>query len=284
MKTKTIKKILLKLLFGAIASFFAVMIIVPVLYAIFGAFKDNQEVLTSAKLLPKKWTTENMVYAWKKINFFKYVANSVIIAFFAVITHVLFATMSAYAFSRRQRKCRIMRAIKKVYLVSMFFALGPCTLYPVFKMVNDLRMTESYLGLIFVEIGASVAHIILVEGYLSGIGESFDEAATIDGCSFFAIYWRIILPLIRPVMAVIALLSFTASWNSYMMPMILTMGRPELRPLTVAIVELRTDGEAATMWSVIMAGANISIIPMIIIYILANKQFVSGLTLGGIKG
>ena len=83
MKTKTIKKILLKLLFGAIASFFAVMIIVPVLYAIFGAFKDNQEVLTSAKLLPKKWTTENMVYAWKKINFFKYVANSVIIAFFA---------------------------------------------------------------------------------------------------------------------------------------------------------------------------------------------------------
>ena len=85
-------------------------------------------------------------------------------------------------------------------------------------------------------------------------------------------------------MAVIALLSFTASWNSYMMPMILTMGRPELRPLTVAIVELRTDGEAATMWSVIMAGANISIIPMIIIYILANKQFVSGLTLGGIKG
>lgn len=281
---KLLKTITLKILFGIIAVLFATVIIVPVLYAIFGAFKDNQEVLTSPNLLPKAWTFENINYAWNKVHFFKYAWNSIIIAFFAVTTHLLFATMSAYAFSRRERKCRTMRVIKKVYLVSMFFSLGPCTLYPVFRLVNDLKMTESYLGLIFVQIGASVAHIILVEGYLKGIGESFDEAATIDGCSFFSIYWRIILPLIRPVIAVIALLSFTGAWNSYMLPMILTMGRPELRPLTVAIVDLKTDGEAATMWSVIMAGANISMIPMIIVYIFANKQFVSGLTLGGIKG
>ena len=276
---KNFNRLILFIFAAAVAS----VVIIPILYTIFGAFKSNTEFLTSGKLLPENWDFGNFIYAWNTVNFPKYTMNSIIVAVFAVTSHTLLSAMTAYVFSRRCQKCKLFRVIRLVYLSSMFLALGPTTLYPIFKLLNDLHMTGSYAGLIFISSGISVAHIILMEGFLKGLGTSYDEAAYIDGCSFFMIFWRIVLPLIRPVIAVVALLAFVVCWNGYMMPMILTMGRPELRTLTVAIVELRTDGTNATQWPIIMSGASISIVPMLVVYLCANKQFVQGLTLGGVK-
>lgn len=260
-----------------------VIVVLPLLYAFFGSVKENMELMTGNNILPQKITFDNYVYAWKNVHFVKYTKNSLIMSVGVVIGTVIVSTMSGYVFSRL-KDLPGLNIIKGMYLASIFISLGPTKLYPIFKLLTGLQLNNTYLGLILSHIGAQVVNIVLVEGYLNGIPRDLDEAASIDGCGFFNTFVRIILPLIKPIVAIIALLAFKQAWNSYLLPSVLTMGNPDMQPLSVAIVALKSDGEMATMWSVILAGANISLIPMIVVYCICNKQFVSGLTVGGVKG
>ena len=259
------------------------IVVLPLLYAFFGSLKENMELMTGNNILPQKITFDNYVYAWKNVHFVQYTKNSLIMSVGVVIGTVVVSTMAGYVFSRL-KDLPFLNIIKGVYLASIFISLGPTTLYPVFKLLTGLRLNNTYFGLIISHVGAQVVNIVLVEGYLNGIPRELDEAASIDGCGFFNTFVRIILPLIRPVIAIIALLAFKHAWNSYLLPSVLTMGNPDMQPLSVAIVALKSDGKMATMWSVILAGANISLIPMIVVYCICNKQFISGLTVGGVKG
>lgn len=254
----------------------------PIVYSFFGSFKETQELMVSTSLLPKKFTLDNYIYAWKNVNFALYAMNSLIVAVAVVILGVLNTTMTAYVLSRR--KFRGKKVINGLYMASMFIATGPATIYPMYNILVNTGLNNSLLGLILLSAGASAANIFLTVGYLEGISRDFDDAARIDGCSFFRIYIQIILPLMLPIITVIALLTFRGSWNNYLMPMIVTSGKPNLMTLPVAVVSLKSSGGMATMWSVILAAANISLIPIIIVYIICNKQFINGLTAGGIKG
>lgn len=254
----------------------------PIIYSVFGSFKETQELMVSTSLLPKKFTLDNYIYAWKNVNFALYAMNSLIVAVAVVILGVLNTTMTAYVLSRR--KFRGKKVINGLYMASMFIATGPATIYPMYNILVNTGLNNSLLGLILLSAGASAANIFLTVGYLEGISRDFDDAARIDGCSFFRIYIQIILPLMLPIITVIALLTFRGSWNNYLMPMIVTSGKPNLMTLPVAVVSLKSSGGMATMWSVILAAANISLIPIIIVYIICNKQFINGLTAGGIKG
>ncbi len=254
----------------------------PIIYSVFGSFKETQELMVSTSLFPKKFILDNYIYAWKNVNFALYASNSLIVAAAVVILGVLNTTMTAYVLSRRNFKGK--KALSGLYMASMFIAVGPATIYPMYNILVNTGLNNSLLGLILLSAGASAANIFLTVGYLEGISRDFDDAARIDGCSFFRIYLQVILPLMLPIIAVIALLTFRGSWNSYLMPMIVTSGKPNLMTLPVAVVSLKSSGGMATMWSVILAAANISLIPIIIVYILCNKQFINGLTAGGIKG
>lgn len=260
----------------------AVIALFPVVYTFFGALKGNSELLTSGRILPKEITLDNYIYAFEKVNFGKYTLNSVFVTVITVILSLIVATMGGYAIERKNFPGK--KFIEVIYLFSMFISVGSATLYPIYKLCIDMGLNNTLAGLVFIGVGPQVYNIILVKGFIKGVDRGFDEAATIDGCGFFMIYVKILLPLIRPVIGVIALFAFVASWNSYLMPMILTAGNNEIKTLAVAVVEMKTNGEMATLWSVILAGANIAVIPVVIVYILTNKQFISGLTLGGMKG
>lgn len=277
------KKITLEAVIYIFLIAIGIIVVLPLLYAFFGSVKENMELMTGNNILPQKVTFDNYVYAWKNVHFVKYTKNSLIMSVGVVIGTVIVSTMAGYVFSRL-KDLPGLNIIKGMYLASIFISLGPTTLYPVFKLLTGLKLNNTYLGLILSHIGAQVVNIVLVEGYLGGIPKELDEAASIDGCGFFNTFVRIILPLIKPIIAIIALLAFKGAWNSYLLPSVLTMGNPDMQPLSVAIVALKSDGKMATMWSVILAGANISLVPMIIVYCICNKQFVSGLTVGGVKG
>ena len=111
-----------------------------------------------------------------------------------------------------------------------------------------------------------------------------DEAATIDGCSLFGTFVRIILPLMKPILAVVALFVFRNTWNDYITTLIMTITNPKLQTLTVAVVQLKYSVNAAAEWHIMLAGASIAIIPILIVYLLCNKQFIAGLTAGAVKG
>lgn len=284
---KTVNKLNLRV-WAAAANLFVIIIaatiIFPILFAMLGSFKENMELMTSSSIIPKKFVLDNYKYVWQTIEFSRYTLNSLIVTSVCVVITLVIASMPAYVFSRRSGKMPGLKTLKKIYVASMFISLGPCTLYPIYKLVISMGMNNSLIGIIFTHTGAQVANIILIESYLCGIGTDYDEAATIDGCGFFKIYLYIIVPLIRPVLGVVALLQFRGVWNSYLMPMILTMGNDKLKTIIVAVVDLQSNGAIATQWSAILAGAVLSIAPVMIVYVFANKQFISGITLGGVKG
>ena len=125
---------------------------------------------------------------------------------------------------------------------------------------------------------------IIYMAALAGIDQSLYEAATIDGCSFGRIFASIILPLLKPILATIAIISFKTVWNDYLLPMVFTISTPSKAPLVVGVVSLKNTGDAATSWNLMLAGTMISIIPMMVLYLCLNRYFVEGMTNGAVKG
>lgn len=259
-----------------------VVTLFPVVYSLCGSFKETQELMVSSSLLPKHFTLNNYITAWQKIDYARYTFNSVVVAVSAVVLNLINTSMTAYVLSRRNFLGK--KIIAGMYTASMFISIGPAGLYPVYSILVHTGMNNNLLGLIIISAVGGAANIFLTRGYLEGISRDFDDAARIDGCSFFGIYCRIMLPLMGPIIGVVGLLVFRGTWNNYLMPMIITTGREELMTLPVATVALKSSGGNATQWSVLLAAANITLIPMILVYILCNKQFVNGITAGGIKG
>lgn len=263
---------------------FAVIIIFPVAYVIFGSFKVNAELLVGgSNIFPEKWILSNYVEAWKQANFARYTLNSVFLALGVMVVSVINSTMAGYVFSRRAFKGK--ELLYSLFIMFMFINVGSVSLRPLFELAVKLKVNQSLIPVIFISAGTGQAtFIFLCRGFVNSIPKELDEAAKIDGCSFFEIYYRVILPTLKPVMATIALLSFRQGWNEYIMPLVFTMANDARRPLTVGVNMLKNMGDGTAAWNIMFAGATISIVPMLIIYIFFSKNFMSGMTAGAVKG
>ncbi len=255
----------------------------PVIYSIFGSFKPNVEfILGGARLLPREWRFENYAEAWELANFAQYTWNSLYVTIPTVILSLFFVSMAGYVFSRFRFPGRTI--MLGTLLATMFLATGTVTLYPIYRVARTLGIHQSLWGLIVVYIfSTNAAFIYLIMGYLAGIPKEMDQAATIDGCSKFGIYWRIILPLSKPILATLGLLAFRAAWNDFMLPLVFTMARPAMRTLTVGVIALRDTRDGAAAWNLMLAGTTISLVPIVVIYLITNKYFIRGITAGSVK-
>jgi ABC-type glycerol-3-phosphate transport system permease component len=261
-----------------------VVTIFPVAYAFFGSFKPNQEfVAGGARLLPETWRLTNYSDAWQIANFARYTWNSVFVSAFSVVGSLLVISMAGYVLDRFRFPGR--RLIMVALLATLFLTTGSVTLYPTFRIARFLGIHRSLLGIIVVYVfRANTAFVFLFLGYLGGISKELDQAATIDGCNSFGIYWRIILPLAKPILATLALLGFKFAWNDYLLPLVFTMASPDMRTLTVGVISLRNTQDGAAAWNLMLAGTTISLVPIIVIYLITNKYFIRGITAGAVKG
>ena len=256
----------------------------PVFFTFMSSFKSNMDLLTTGNtLFPKHFVLENYQKAWELADFSTYTKNSVFLSFFCVIGSILSSTICGYAFSRGKFKGK--EIVFYFMISSMFVSLGTLTLYPLLMIMKFVGLNKSLWGVIVIRVfGMNVTNLFIARGFVSSIPTEIDEAAKIDGCSFFGIYRRIIFPLCKPLIGTVAILSFRSSWNDYMLPMVFTMTDPKRMPLVVGIMHLKSSGEAASSWNLMLAGTAISLIPMIIIYITFNRMFISGMTAGAVKG
>ena len=262
----------------------AFLVVFPVIYIIFGSFKENQELLVGGvNVLPKVWAPENYKQAWDAADFGLYTRNSIILALGVMAVSVLNASMAGYVFDRSTLK--IKEVIYYTIGAFMFISVGSVTLRPLYMLAVKLKMNKSLLSVILISAGAGQAtYIFLSRGFVGSIPKELDEAAKIDGCSFFKTYLYVILPLMKPVIGTVALLSFRHGWNEYLLPLVFTMSNPKLRPLTVGVNMLKAAGDGSAAWNIMFAGAVIAIVPMVVIYIIFNRYFVSGMTAGAVKG
>lgn len=264
--------------------FIAVITIFPVLYVVFGSFKENKELLVGgANIFPSAWVIQNYVDAWQQANFARYTMNSLYISLGVMVLSLINATMAGYVFSRRKSKFKSI--LYSIFIAFMFINVGSVSLRPLYELAVGLKMNKSLISVILISVGGGQAtYIFLCRGFTDSLPRELDEAATIDGCTFFQTYWRIILPLLKPVLATVALLSFRGGWNEYIMPLVFTMTNDALRPLTVGVNMLKNAGDGTAAWNIMFAGATISIVPILIVYCCFSRFFMNGMTAGAVKG
>jgi len=237
----------------------------------------------SAQLLPKSFRFENYQEAWRIADFKTYTINSIMMAGTTAVGTMFFSAISGYVFARASFPGK--NAIFYIIVSTMFVCMGSVTLYPVINVAKALHINSHVLGVSVIQIfSANATNVFLTRNFVLRLPRELEEAAQIDGCDFFQTCVKIILPLLKPIMATVGILSFSGSWNDYIMPMVFTLGNPKSYPLTVGLIALQSQGEAATSWNLLLAGTSMAIIPILVIYIGFNKYFTKGLTEGAVKG
>ncbi len=260
-----------------------VLTLFPILYTMLSSFKTNLEVMSSGSLLPTSFSVKNYVDAWKLGHFDLYTWNSIYMTFFIVVGTIVTSTMGGYVFSRGKFPGK--NLIFVILVSTMFISAGTLYLYPQLIVAKLFHLNTSLWGVIIINIlGFNITQLYIARKYIDTISPEIDEAAKMDGCSFFRIFWNMIFPLIKPLIATIGLLSFMNAWNDYLLPMVFTIGNPNNSPLVVGVVALKSRGETVSSWNLMLAGTTMSIIPMLVVYLFLNRFFIAGLTSGAIKG
>ncbi len=276
-------KLLLAIPLYLLLTIFAVFVVFPIFYIVISSFKSTSDILASTSFFPTTFNFDNYVRAWKLSNFQTYMWNSIFMCSIIVIGTIITSITTGYVFSRGNFKGKNLILI--LITSSMFISAGSLYLYPQLKVAKLLNLNTSLWGVIIIYIfGINVTNLYISKGFIDSIPKEIDEAARVDGCSFFRIFYNIIFPLTKPLIATVGLLSFMNSWNDYLLPMVFTLGNPKSQPLVVGIISMKSSGETISSWDLMMAGTTMAVIPMLIVFICLNKYFVAGLTSGAVKG
>lgn len=263
-----------------------VIVVFPLIYAVAASFKPLSELFSDAdKVFPIHPTLENYktVLHSDVINFRVMTVNSIYYTLINVFGVIMSSSMCAYAFERGRFPGR--KTMFVTIGALMFINMGTITVYPKFDILNAIHLNKSLWGLIVLNLFAiPTVNIYLVKSYIATLPKEMDEAAKIDGCSFFGTFIRITMPLLKPILATIGVLAFNGSWNEYLMPTIFTISNPSQQTLMVGINAMKSSGESASNWSVMLAAAVLALVPVLIAYAVGNRYFVKGLSAGAVKG
>lgn len=273
-------KALRRLLFHVVMIALCFVWIYPFLWMLSASFKTDGEFFANGlKLLPDSFQLDNFRRAWEGANFDTYFVNSIVISV-STIAIVLFATAtSGYVMGR---KSFAGKSVVFALLVASMFVPMEFAIIPIFDLVKQLGLMNSLLGVILAEAGGNhILFILLFATFFRQIPSELEEAAIVDGSGFFRTFARIMLPLAKPIIGSVTIMQFIWSWNSFMLPLILTLGKPGLRPLAVGLYTLQ--GENVVDWTGIAAGGTIAILPIVIVFLLLQRYFVDGVA-GAVKG
>ncbi|GIP49300.1 L-arabinose transport system permease protein AraQ [compost metagenome] len=253
----------------------------PILMTILGSLKTGAEMMSGGDLLPKAWQFHNYAEAWQQTNFARFTWNSVFLSVMSTVGTLLVAAMAAYVVDRRDFPGKALYV--GVQASTMFISVGAIVLRPQFDLMVKLNLNSSLWGVILILISAHSSTFFILQGFYKSIPRELDEAAMVDGSGFIRTFFKIILPLLTPGLGVAGLFAFRHAWNEYILPLVFTMTSPHLQTLTVGLANLRYGSSAAMQIHLMMAGACLSILPMLLVYILANKTFIQ-VTAGSVKG
>ena len=250
------------------------LFVIPIYMMIVSSLKPNGEVFDMA-LIPKTFSLAGYLRALQE-NFWRYFGNSFYIAAVVTAVALVFHAMSGYALARINFWGK---NFVFVWIISTLMIPFSVIMIPLFILVKNLNWLNSYQGVIIPAIPHAYG-IFLFRQFFMTIPKDLEEAAKIDGCSLFKIFWRIFLPLSKPICITLAVAFFIANWNNYLWPMIVNQ-KQELWVLQVAIATF--IGRNDTPWDAIMASGVLTIIPTVIIFFVLQKYLVEGIKMSGIK-
>lgn len=268
----------LRVLIFILLCIYALLIIVPLAWMFISGFKDNQGLFLDTWGLPDEWLYENYITAWN-VGIGHYFLSSIIVTVVSVILTILISSCAAFALSRFDFKGS--NIVLLVVLGGLM--LSPqVSLVSLFKMMQNLGIYNTYWALIIPYVAYRIPFMTyLMRSYMLSLPREIEDSAYIDGCSTWRVYTSIILPMSRPIISTAALLTAMSCWNEFMFALVFIKS-DKLKTIPVGLMNLRSS--LSTDWTVLMAGLTLSALPMIILYLIFQKQFIRGIQSGGVKG
>lgn len=248
----------------------------PFLWTVVTSISPGASLTTTPQLIPDNPSFAPYVELFSRVPFAQVIVNSLVIAVASTVLQVVTSAMAAYVFSRMPFRGR--NALFLVYLATMMIPFQ-VLIVPLFIEMKSLGLINSYAGAILPTI-ASAFGVFLLRQAMSTVPTELDQAATVDGAGHFRVFFQIMLPLVRPALATLAVFGFLNTWNSFLWPLII-LRDPLLQTLPVALSSLQ--GQYSTQWDVLMAGSVISILPMFALYVFAQRYIVQGVAGTGLK-
>lgn len=259
----------------------AVLMMIPLAWMVSTSLKDEGEVfLTPIRWIPSQIRWQNYPEALVFVPYWRYFFNTLQVTALSMVGAVVTASLVAYAFARLRSPGRDLLFL---VLLSTMMLPGEVTLVPTYLLVRGLGWLDTYLPLIVPSwLGGSPFYIFLLRQYYLTLPLELDDAAKIDGATFFDIYWRIIVPLSRPALATVAIFSFFSHWNAFQAPLIY-LNTMEKYTISIGLrFYLSTLGQSH--WNYLMAATLVSIIPPLLVFFFSQRYFVQGAVLTGLKG
>lgn len=252
--------------------------IYPFIWMVSASLKSNEEVFSGLNPFPKVLHLENYVRAWNQADIGHYFLNSVFVAVFSIIISVFSSALIGYVMGRYRFAGK--KLLIAGFAAAIFLPEG-YTIIPIFDLLNKMHLTGSLWGVTLAESGGvHIVAILLFAGYFSQLPKELEEAGRIDGAGFLRIFVSVYLPLAKPVVATAVILQFMHSWNDFLLPLVLTLSRPDLRTLAVGIYSFK--GEYATDWTGMAAASTIALVPIIVLFLVLQRYFVESVA-GAVK-
>jgi raffinose/stachyose/melibiose transport system permease protein len=261
----------------------AAAILIPIIYAVLGGFKTNGQLAANpVLLLPDPWVFTNytdVLVGENAATFWRELFNSLVIATIAVVITVGCASGAAFVFARIRFPGR-----EAMYTLFVFGLLFPSAvaILPLYILVRDLGLSGNPLGVALPQAAFQLPlSIVILRPFFRSIPTELEDAAKIDGCGAFGFFWRVLLPLARPALATVSVLALVATWNAFILPLVL-LGDATQWTLPLGVMNFST--EYSSDMARTLAFTVVSIIPALIFYIFAERHIVGGLTAGSVKG
>jgi ABC-type glycerol-3-phosphate transport system permease component len=252
----------------------------PFLWALGSSLKSEAGFFSNGlSIFPKELQWQNYIDAWTQATFGQYFFNTVFITILTVVFTLIFTSMSGFVLARTRfpgKKWLIM-----LIAVTLFLPHG-YTIVPVFDLIQRVGLLDTLWSVIVVETaGNMVFSTFLFMGYFSTMDHELEDAARVDGASFHQLFWRVMFPLARPMLATLGLFTFINSWNNFLVPLVFTLGNSDLRTLPVG--RYAFIAQTSTNWVLLCAASMISLVPTILVFVFAQRHVINAFA-GAVKG
>ncbi len=279
------KKIFKNFNIHLILIFTSLLSIFPFIWLISTSLKGNAENIFAypPKIIPTDFTWQNYVGVWHQVDFIAYFVNSMIVAGFTVFLNLLLSSLAGYPLARMEfagKKFSFFAILATIMIPFQAIMLPVYLITLKLNLVDSVNNVAGYLGLIL-PFGVSAFGIFLMRQAFTGIPKEMEEAAIVDGCNVFQTFFKILLPMVKPSLAVLAIFTFIGSWGEFLWPSIV-LTKESMYTLPVGVNNLQ--GMFSSNWRFIAAGSILATIPIVIFFLAMQKYFISGENEGAVKG
>lgn len=251
----------------------------PLLLALMNSFKTNGELLTNVLSLPKALSFENYARTLDKMHYFRSLGNTILLSGVSVTLIILFSSLAGWKLCRT--KTRLSKIIFGLFVFSMLIPFSSIMI-PIYRVILALKLKNSLLGLslVYAGLGVSMA-VFLYHGFVKGIPQELEEAAEMDGCGQFQVFWYMVFPLLKPITATVCITNVLWVWNDFLLPLIVISDN---KKYTLLLSTNTLFGQYSSDWTAILSALIIAALPVIVFYAFFQKQILRGISEGALKG